>query len=134
MKKSLQKNIKVGLVIALSLAIGIAFMPLNTSNVYATNFSDGKISGYKMSDRTYKSVTFVWNSYPGASGYEVYSTLVYGMDAFGTIELAGGGQNVHVIIHAPGEVGADPAVDAGRCSFRAGGFAGIDCGLRREIE
>ena len=78
MKKSLQKNIKAGLVIALSLAIGIAFMPLNTSNVYATNFSDGKISGYKMSDRTYKSVTFVWNSYPGASGYEVYRAFKKG--------------------------------------------------------
>lgn len=78
MKKSLQKNIKAGLVIALSLAIGIAFMPLNTSNVYATNFSDGKISGYKMSARTYKSVTFVWNSYPGASGYEVYRAFKKG--------------------------------------------------------
>jgi len=58
----------------------------------------------------------------GASGYEVYSTLVYGMDAFGTIELAGGGQNVQIIIHAPGEVGADPLNQKSTIGWKVKGF------------
>jgi len=35
-------------------------------------FSEGRIGGYKLSGRSYKSVAFVWNSYPEATGYQIY--------------------------------------------------------------
>lgn len=59
----------------------------------------------------------------GSSGATVYSTLVYGADAFGTIELGGNGKNVSVIIKAPGSSGAlDPLDQRGTIAWKVKGF------------
>ncbi len=75
MKKSLRKTIRAGLAIALSLAIGVAFMPQNTSNAYAASFSTGSaVSGLTVSAADTSSITLKWNAYNGATGYELYRT------------------------------------------------------------
>lgn len=62
----------------------------------------------------------------GASGAEVYSTIVYGADAFGTIELGGNGQNVSVIIKEPGSSGVlDPLNQRGSIGWRVKGFCTV---------
>ena len=59
----------------------------------------------------------------GASGVEVYSTLIYGQDAFGSIELGGNGKNVSVIFKAPGSSGAlDPLDQRGTVAWKVKGF------------
>ena len=75
MKKSVLKKIKAGLAVALSLAIGVAFMPLSTSDVYAASFSTANsVSGLMVSAADTSSVTLKWNAYSGATGYELYRT------------------------------------------------------------
>ena len=62
----------------------------------------------------------------GASGADVYSTLIYGENAFGTIELGGTGQNVQIIINAPGSSGAlDPLAQRGTIAWKVKGFCTI---------
>jgi len=62
----------------------------------------------------------------GASGIDVYSTLVYGQDAFGTIELGGDGKNVKVIINPPGSSGAlDPLEQRGTIGWKVKGFCTV---------
>ncbi len=59
----------------------------------------------------------------GASGAEVYSTLIYGENAFGTIELGGTGRNVEIIINPPGSSGAlDPLNQRGSIAWKVKGF------------
>ncbi len=59
----------------------------------------------------------------GASGTEVYSTLIYGENAFGTIELGGTGRNVEIIINPPGSSGAlDPLNQRGSIAWKVKGF------------
>lgn len=59
----------------------------------------------------------------GAGGIDVFSTLVYGQDAFGTVELGGNGRNVQVIIHPPGSAGADdPYNQRGTIAWKVKGF------------
>ena len=73
MKTSLMKNLRTALVIALSLAIGVAFMPLNTASVYAANFvTSGTISGLAVSGVNSSSVNLKWKAYSGATGYQVF--------------------------------------------------------------
>ena len=62
----------------------------------------------------------------GASGAEVYSTLIYGENAFGTIELGGTGRNVQIIINAPGSSGAlDPLAQRGTIAWKVKGFCTV---------
>ena len=75
MNKSLRKKIRVGLVVALSVAIGVAFMPLNASGAYAASFSTANaVSGMAVSATDSTSVSLKWNAYSGATGYELYRT------------------------------------------------------------
>ena len=62
----------------------------------------------------------------GASNAPVYSTLVYGQDAFGTIELGGNGKNVQVIIKPVGSSGAlDPLNQRGTIGWKVNGFCTV---------
>ncbi len=60
----------------------------------------------------------------GGSGIDVYSTVVYGKDAFGDISLEGGGKNMQIIINPPGSSGAaDPEAQRGTIAWKVKGFA-----------
>ena len=60
----------------------------------------------------------------GGSSVDVYSTIVYGKDAFGDISLEGGGKNVQIIINPPGSSGAaDPEAQRGTIAWKVKGFA-----------
>ncbi|MBR0455434.1 MAG: CHAP domain-containing protein [Firmicutes bacterium] len=73
MKTSFMKNLRTAMAIALSLAIGIAFMPLNTASVHAANFvTSGTVSGLAVSGVHSNSVKLKWKAYSGATGYQVY--------------------------------------------------------------
>lgn len=62
----------------------------------------------------------------GASGAPVYSTLVYGQDAFGTIELGGNGKNVQILIKPVGSSGAlDPLDQRGTIAWKVKGFCTV---------
>ena len=62
----------------------------------------------------------------GASGADVYSTLIYGETAFGTIELGGTGRNVQILINAPGSSGAlDPLAQRGTIAWKVKGFCTV---------
>lgn len=59
----------------------------------------------------------------GASGVNVYGTLVYGQNAFGNVELGGTGKNVKIIINPPGSAGADdPLEQRGTIAWKVKGF------------
>ncbi len=59
----------------------------------------------------------------GADGCDVYSTLIYGQDAFGTVELGGNGRNFSIIINPPGSAGAaDPLAQRGTMAWKVKGF------------
>lgn len=59
----------------------------------------------------------------GASGVNVYGTLIYGQDAYGDVELGGSGKNVRVIINPPGSSGAaDPLAQRGSIAWKVQGF------------
>jgi len=62
----------------------------------------------------------------GATNTPVYSTLVYGADAFGTIELGGSGKNVQIIIKPVGSSGAlDPLNQRGTIAWKVNGFCTV---------
>ena len=62
----------------------------------------------------------------GASGADVYSTIVYGADAFGDIELDGTGKNVSILINPPGSSGAlDPLAQRGTIAWKVKGFCAV---------
>ena len=62
----------------------------------------------------------------GASNAPVYSTLIYGKDAFGTIELVGDGRNTRIIINPPGSSGAlDPLEQRGAIAWKVKGFCTV---------
>lgn len=62
----------------------------------------------------------------GASHAPVYSTLVYGQDAFGTIELGGNGKNVQILIKPVGSSGAlDPLDQRGTIAWKVKGFCTV---------
>ena len=69
---------------------------------------------------------FTIAAYGGAtSGDPVYSTLIYGADAFGSVELAGGG-NVQVIVKEPGSSGSDdPLNQRGSIGWKGNGFTTV---------
>jgi hypothetical protein len=60
----------------------------------------------------------------GSGGCDVYSTLIYGQDAYGTVELGGNGKNFRIIVNAPGSAGAaDPLAQKGTIAWKVKGFA-----------
>ena len=62
----------------------------------------------------------------GASNAPVYSTLVYGENAFGTIELGGNGRNIQIIIKPVGSSGAlDPLDQRGTIAWKVKGFTTV---------
>lgn len=55
-----------------------------------------------------------------------FSTVVYGKDAFGSIELAGTGRSVEIIVNPPGSSGAeDPLSQRGTIAWKAKGFCTV---------
>lgn len=62
----------------------------------------------------------------GAGGVDVYSTLIYGQNAFGTVELGGNGKNVEIIINPAGSSGAaDPLAQRGTVAWKVKGFCTV---------
>ena len=62
----------------------------------------------------------------GAGGCDVYSTLVYGENAYGSIELGGNGRNVRIIIKPPEGNGAeDPLEQRGTIAWKVKGFCTV---------
>jgi hypothetical protein len=62
----------------------------------------------------------------GAGGIAVQSTLIYGPDAYGTIELGGTGKNVSVIIKPAGSSGAlDPLNQRSTIAWKVRGFCTV---------
>lgn len=87
-------------------------------------------------DYANKKITFRWMPEGGvsgkitpegtASGVSVYGTLIYGADAFGSIELGGNGKNVQVIIKPVGSSGAaDPINQRGTIAWKVKGFTTV---------
>ncbi len=60
----------------------------------------------------------------GAGGVEVFGTIIYGQNAYGSIELGGNGKNVKIIIHAPGH-GEDPLEQRGTIAWKVKGFTTV---------
>lgn len=59
----------------------------------------------------------------GASGYTVHSTVIYGVDAAGCVELDGNGKNVQIIPKPVGSSGAlDPLNQRGTIAWKVKGF------------
>ena len=59
----------------------------------------------------------------GADGYEVHSTVIYGRDAAGCVELDGNGGNVEIIIKPSGSSGAlDPLNQRATIAWKVRGF------------
>jgi len=69
------------------------------------------------------TASFTLAAYGGAtSGDTVYSTLIYGADAYGSVELAGG-KNVEIIVKEPGSSGSlDPFNQRGTIAWKVKGF------------
>ena len=73
MRNNRKKKIRAILAFALSLAIGVAFMPISAEEVHAVNFSTGgAVSGFAVTAYDSHSVTFGWQPYAGATGYHVF--------------------------------------------------------------
>lgn len=59
----------------------------------------------------------------GASSADVAATLVYGQNAFGTVELDGNGKNIEIITKAPGSSGTnDPLNQRATVGWKVKGF------------
>lgn len=58
-----------------------------------------------------------------ASGVDVYGTVVYGQNAYGSIELGGNGGAVRILINPPGSAGAsDPLAQRSTIAWKVRGF------------
>lgn len=58
-----------------------------------------------------------------ASGVDVYGTVVYGQNAYGSIELGGNGGAVKILINPPGSAGAsDPLAQRSTIAWKVKGF------------
>ncbi|MDO4176188.1 MAG: CHAP domain-containing protein [Bacillota bacterium] len=73
MRNNRKKKIRTILAFALTLAIGVAFMPISGGEVYAATFStSAKVKGFAVSAYDSHSVSFKWDAYAGATGYHVF--------------------------------------------------------------
>lgn len=62
----------------------------------------------------------------GQGGLSVYSTLIYGPNAYGSVELDGTGRNFEIIINPPGSSGAaDPLKQRGTIAWKVNGFCTV---------
>lgn len=85
-------------------------------------------------DYANKKITFRWATEAveeatqikpagGSASGTVYSTVVYGPNSYGDIELGGNGKNVSIIMHPPGDAGAaDPIDQRGSIAWKVKGF------------
>ncbi len=85
-------------------------------------------------DYVNKKITFRWATEAvedatqikpagGSASGTVYSTVVYGPNSYGDIELGGNGKNVSIIMHPPGDAGAaDPIDQRGSIAWKVKGF------------
>lgn len=84
-------------------------------------------------DTVNKKITFRWLTADsakctkivpaGAGSATVYGTVIYGQDAYGSINLGGVGENIQVIVKAPGSAGAaDPLDQRGTIGWKVKGF------------
>ena len=73
------------------------------------------------------TASFTLSPYGGAtSGDTVYSTVIYGADAYGSVELAGGGHNVEINVKEPGSSGSlDPFNQRGTIAWKVKGFCTV---------
>lgn len=76
---------------------------------------------------TYASGDLIVPPTAGASDYEVHSTIVYGKEFCGCVELEGNGKNVSIIIKPAGSSGSDdPLNQRGTIAWKVKGFgAGV---------
>lgn len=59
----------------------------------------------------------------GKGSYDIYSTLIYGANAYGSVELGGGGRNAQTIIKLPGSSGSEDPLDMrGTLAWKVKGF------------
>ena len=85
--------------------------------VYFRWMPDASVSG------AWSTSTKITPTGGGADGVNVYSTVIYGQNAYGDIELGMGGENVKIIINPPGSSGAaDPLEQRGTIAWKVKGF------------
>ena len=76
------------------------------------------------SDWAYASGDKIYAQDGGASGLEVHSTIIYGQDFGGSVNLGGNGGEIQTIINAPGSSGAeDPLAQRGTIAWKVRGYA-----------
>ena len=62
----------------------------------------------------------------GNSSIPIFSTIVYGQNAYGSVELGGTGRNVEIIIKEPGSSGSeDPINQRGSLAWKVKGFCSV---------
>lgn len=72
---------------------------------------------------TYANGDLIVPPQTGSSNYEVHSTIVYGQNAAGCVELEGNGKNVSIIVKPNGSSGAlDPLNQRGTIAWKVKGF------------
>ena len=73
MKKAARKRATGIFIFALVMMVAVSFMPGGMTEVHGATFTAGApVSGFKVTETEARAVTFVWNAYPEASGYEIY--------------------------------------------------------------
>ena len=73
MKKAARKRATGIFIFALVLMVAVSFMPGGMTEVHGATFSTGaQVTGFKVTGTESNAVTFAWDAYPEASGYEIY--------------------------------------------------------------
>ncbi len=90
--------------------------------------ADNSIVYFRYSPENYTNMTYAKSAVirpldAGSGGADIYSTLIYGQDAYGVVSLGGTGKNVSVIVNPPGSAGAyDPLKQFGTVAWKVNGF------------
>lgn len=86
---------------------------------------EGDLITFRWLDESSANATSIQPTGGGADGAEVYATIIYGENAYGTVSLEGADpQNVKIIINPPGSSGAaDPLAQRGTIAWKIEGFA-----------
>lgn len=75
------------------------------------------------SNWSYASGDKIYGQSAGASDIDVHSTIIYGQDYAGAVELGGNGGNIQSIMNAPGSSGAeDPLAQRGTIAWKVNGY------------
>ena len=72
MNKSTGKKIKTIIAFAAAIAIATAFMPISASEVHAAIDTSKAVTGLKVAATEAHAITLQWDSFTGATGYQVY--------------------------------------------------------------